>query len=274
MKKSVIVWLCFTLIVGIGLFSITKHDKNPKNEIYAKIMAKKVIDCGYFTWAPYVVKDPNTGALSGINYDIMEEIGNNLGVKINWKEEVSAGTALEGLNTKRYDVMCATLWPDKARLQNSLMSSPEFYSTLYVVVRQNDGRFDNNLPFINSPDVTIVGIEGDVTYTLAKEEFPKAKLLALPQTSNGSEMFQNLVSKKADVVILDKGSINDFNKTNKDSVRIVSGIPPIAKFPETLAVRKGEDKLMSMLNDSLKALKNKGFIEKMIQKYKPYGVSN
>lgn len=160
MKKNVIICLCLILIAGIGLFSMPKNHKSQKDGVYAKIMAKKEIDCGYFTWVPYVIKDPNTGILSGINYDIMEEIGKNLGIKINWKEEVSAGTALEGLNTKRYDVMCATLWPDKARLENSLMSMPQFYSTLYAFVRQNNNRFDNNLSSIDSENVTIAGIEG------------------------------------------------------------------------------------------------------------------
>lgn len=264
----------YILILAFGVFialAFSPAHAAPQQNAYQRIRDKGAITCGYFTWAPYVIKDPNTGALSGINYEFMEEIGKILHLRIDWKEEVSAGTALEGLHTKRYDVMCATLWPDAARLEHALMSEAEFYSTLYIVVRQNDPRFDDNKTKVNSPDVTLAGIEGDVTFTVIKDHFPKAKVLALPQTSNGSELLENLVTRKADAVILDQGSVADFNRANPNSVRLAHARPPVAIFPETLAVRKGDTELMEALNTALAILKTNGFASRTIEKYSAYG---
>lgn len=244
-----------------------------QKSVHDKVMEKREISCGYFTWAPFFVKDPNTGIMSGINYEFMEEIGKVLGVKIKWAEEVSAAAAIEGLNTGRYDVMCATLWPDQHRVANSLMSNPQFHDTVNVVVRSDDHRFDSGFNTINLPDVTIAGIDGDVTYTVAIENFPKAKILALPQTSNGSDLLINLAAKKADVVILDRGSVADFNKSNENLVRVVESLPPVKTFDESLAVRKGEDKLMEELNRALRILKETGVSERIVGKYKAYEFS-
>ncbi len=30
-----------------------------------RVLASATIRCGYFTWPPYIAKDPNTGKLSG-----------------------------------------------------------------------------------------------------------------------------------------------------------------------------------------------------------------
>lgn len=259
-------------LCALILLSVSSQAAEQKS-VYDKVMEKKEISCGYFTWAPFFVKDPNTGVMSGINYEFMEEIGKILGVKIKWAEEVSAAAAIEGLNTGRYDVMCATLWPDQHRVANSLMSNPQFHDTVNVVVRSDDHRFDSGFDTINLPDITIAGIDGDVTYTVAVENFPKAKILALPQTSNGSDLLINLAAKKADVVILDRGSVADFNKSNENLVRVVESLPPVKTFNESLAVRKGEDKLMEQLNRALRILKDTGVSEHIIGKYKAYEFS-
>ncbi|MEJ0062914.1 MAG: transporter substrate-binding domain-containing protein [Alphaproteobacteria bacterium] len=152
-----------------------RSEDKQAGSVYEKVLERGSIRCGYLVWPPYITKDPNTLQLGGINYLIMEEIGKTLGLKIEWVEEVGAGEAIQGLNTGRYDVMCATLWPDQARLKSSLMTRPTFYSTVYAVVRADDNRFDGKRENMNAPDVTFTGIEGDVTKSLAMESFPKAK---------------------------------------------------------------------------------------------------
>lgn len=268
-KNNIVFYMLFALVM---MTFISRAYAAETGRVYDKIMQTKEIDCGYFVWVPYVNKDPNTGNVSGINYEFMEEIGKILGVKINWKEEVSAATAIEGLNTGRYDVMCASLWPDDFRLQNSLMSEPEFYNPVYVVVRGDDYRFDSEgLKRLNSSDVVFGGIDGDVTYTVAQEVFPEAKLLALPQMANGSDLLVSLSTRKVDALVIDKGSVGDYNTANEAKVRVIESFGPVMVFKESLVVRKGEVKLMEELNRALGTLRESGKVDQILKNYNEYG---
>ena len=57
-----------TLLLLVGGFSGAAHAADA-DVAFNRIVARKTIYCGYFTWPPYITKDPNTSQLSGINYD-------------------------------------------------------------------------------------------------------------------------------------------------------------------------------------------------------------
>ena len=79
------------------------------------IRAKREISCGYLVYSPYIRRDAQTGELSGIFYDIMEQIGKNADLKIRWAEEVGYQNIMPGLDAKRYDVFCGGLYPSSSR---------------------------------------------------------------------------------------------------------------------------------------------------------------
>ena len=258
-----------TMAVAGALFSAPALAAD-KGSVYDRILSSGKIRCGYFSWPPYFMKDPNTGAMSGLNYDYMVEIGRVLGLKVEWTEETTPGTMITGLDSGRYDVSCASLWPDESRLKNALMTSPTFYSTVYAVVRKDDDRFDAGKKPLDSPDVTAAGLEGDVTYYLAKEEYPKAKLEALPQSADGSLLLQTVASKKADVALVDKGILADFNRTNGNVLKVVAGLPPVRVFPECLAVKRGEVELKILLDTAIKTINDSGKPAEFIKRYPGY----
>ncbi len=257
-----------TLLLALLLFVISSSAI--AGEAYDRVMKNNEIRCGYFTWPPYILKDANTGKLSGINYDYMREIGKILDLKINWVEETSAGSAITGLNTGRYDVMCATLWPDAARLKNAQITLPTFYSTVYAVARAQDKRFDNAKSKINDENTKIIGIEGDITYSIGKK-YPKATMVGLPQMSDSAQLMQSIVSKKADVTFIDKGTVADFNKTNNNTIKVIEGLPPVQVFPEALAVKAGEVRLAELLNHAIRMITDTGDAKRFVAKYPEYG---
>ncbi|MGD9649922.1 MAG: substrate-binding periplasmic protein, partial [Dongiaceae bacterium] len=155
---------------------------------FERITRTGVIRCGYGTWPPYLMKDPNTGQLSGMNYEVMEAIGRNLELKIEWTEEVGWGNYIEGINTKRYDMFCASVWPNGPRTKNTTLTKPTFYSAAYALARIDDHRFDGDLSKVNDPAVKISVIEGDYTESLAKEDYPKASRNVLSPNSDGAQV--------------------------------------------------------------------------------------
>ena len=226
------------------------------------------IRCGYFTWPRYIAKDPNTGKLSGINYDMMEAIGKNLGLKIEWVAEVGVGDVATALDTNKFDVMCATVWPSPVRMRNLTLTLPTMYSVAYAFVRQDDKRFDGDLSKANRKDVKVSGIDGDYTQDLSLEKLPLATQVRLAQTASGSEILLQVASKKADIVFSDQGMVNEFLKNSPNTLRRVEGIGPVRYYGETLAVKRGEYHLKNMLDTSIMQLTNDGVIKNLVAKYR------
>lgn len=239
-----------------------------------RVLASKTIRCGYFSWPPYLAVDPNTKQLSGINYEIMEAIAKNLGLKLDWVAEVGVGDIATALNTDKVDMMCGSVWPSPARTQSMTLSLPTFYSPALAFVRANDKRFDGDISKANRKEIKVSGIDGDYSDDLSKEKLPLATQALLPQTASGSEILMQIVNKKADIVFTDAGIVNDFQKNNANTLREVAGIGPVRYYGEVLAVKRGEYQLKNMLDTSIMQLTNDGVIDQIVTKYrKEYNAS-
>lgn len=235
---------------------------------FDRVVSSKTIRCGYFSWPPYVAKDPNTGKLSGINVDIMEAIAKNLDLKIEWTGEVGVGDVATSLNTNKFDVMCATVWPSPGRVKNLTLTKAPFYNIVYAYVRTGDTRFDNDLNKANNKAIKVSGIDGDYSQDLSKEKLPNATQVMLPQMASGTEILMQVMNKKADIVFSDTSMVKEFLKANPGSLQQVKGIGPVRYFGEMLSVKRGETELRDMLDIAIEQLTNDGTLEALVAKYR------
>jgi ABC-type amino acid transport substrate-binding protein len=238
----------------------------PNSSAYDQVIKMGTLRCGYAPWPPFIVKDPNTGTMSGILYDIVEEIGKQLDLKIDWNYETGYGNYTEDLNMNRFDVMCATLWADAGRTQNSLLIDPFLYSGVYLVVRADDTRFDQNFSLLNDEAMTVTGVDGDITMTLGNKLFPKSQKVFLSNTATASEMAENVKTGKADAMFADLGFFNDYSKANPDKLKILLQNPAWV-FGERMAVKTGEWQLKYMLDTAIAEIVNSGRVEEIMAKY-------
>lgn len=274
MKKS-IQWIAVWVLILGGFYGMRVHHQaelaNAKTElaqpVFEKIRQTRVIDCAYFVWPPYVMKEPNTGALTGLNVDQMSAMAQALGVTVNWKMEVGLDQIAPALAQHKADMMCATLWASSNRSWELDFSNPTHYTPLYAMVRADDDRFDGHMEKINDPEVTVVFIDGDSPQAVANARFPKARQLALPNASDGTQNLLSVLTHKADVTFVDKYLLSEFEKAHPGKIRAVSGISPVQVFGETFAVTKGETKLRDMLNVVIFELQNNGAMDGILKTY-------
>lgn len=196
-----------------------------------------------------------------------QEIGKELDLKIEFVEEAGWGNFIEGLKTNRYDVFCSMLWPDPGRQKFLSLTIPMIYEGLGTYVRADDHRFDSNIEKINATNITVPAIEGDVSVSMVQTRFPKARILALPQTATVSEMMLTVVSKKADAIFLPRSVFEDFNKQNPAVLREIKNQPKPFVFASYYGVRSGEIQLRDMINIALRTLIDTGRIKKIAKKY-------
>ncbi len=238
---------------------------------YQRILRTGTIRCGYWAWPPFLVVDPNTKNMIGPTYDYMQAVGKTLGLKIEWVMEIGVGELVAALDSNRFDVMCMTVWPEEARLKNTLISKPVFYSAVYPTVRANDNRFDNDLDTLSKPSVHVAVIDADTSLSIAQNKLPNAKLVSLPQMSDSSQLMQSLIANKADVTFLDEGVVYDFNKTNNSKLKLITAFGPAKVFPEVFMVKRGEMELKTLLDAAIDTLESDSYAAKIL---KPYRISS
>jgi polar amino acid transport system substrate-binding protein len=239
-----------------------------KESAYDRVMRTSELRCGYAVYAPYFTKDPTTGAIGGIFHDEAEAIGEHLGLKVVWAAEVGLGDVSAALNSEKIDAFCGALWTAGKRVRVINFLKPASFEPLLVYVRADDHRFDNDISLINDPNVKVSTIDGEGGGLTGAEDFPKAKMVSLPQLASYADMFEQVITHKADVLFSGPLGADEFMKTHPGVLRPLLN-HPLRIFPDDFAVKYGEDKLRDMLNQAQDDIIYSGKMEKILSHGEP-----
>lgn len=259
----------FSAVFLILLFGCNNNNNvNVNSSVLDDIIKNDTIRCGYLLYPPYFMRDPNTGIKSGIFYDIMEAIGKNSNLKIDWADnETGYENIFTDLDNNKYEVFAGGLWPNSTRAKVGAFSIPVFYSVIKTWGRANETRFLNNLKEINSPDIKIATIDGAMEDIIAKNDFPNATKVSLTQLSPFTQNLQNIISNKADVTFAEPGIIYEFLSKNPGTLKELAPDDPVRIFGNCLVVKKKEYDLQEFLDIALKELLYSGEIDRILKKY-------
>lgn len=235
---------------------------------YERIMRTGKIRCGYVLYAAYVQKDPNTGALSGVSYDIANEWARRLNLQIEWAEEVGWGNFIQGLQANRYDMVCSGGWQAANESRFIAYSPPIYYAALGLWVRADDTRFDADYQKLNAPEYQFVATDGSLTGTLATEYFPRARILGLPNLADFTSLYSNVTTKKADAVLAETYDVQRYLAQNPGALKNILAHAPLRVFPVSPLIFRNDDwPLQNMVNAGILELLHSGFVEKTLEKY-------
>ena len=218
---------------------------------FDRIMQKHEIRCGYGVYPPYTDRDIKTGQITGPIKDIWDAIGERLNIKIVWSEEVSWGTMISGLQSKRYDAVCSPVWANATRSQFVNFTTPIGWQPERAWTRSSETRFDNNLGAINQAQTKIAVLDGEMAIMLANRMFPKAQQIALPQSAAISDLLMNVTTGKADITLMEDSVVQNFLKSNPGTLKIVAGADALQKFPVTFLLPQGDDRLKNMIDQTI-----------------------
>ncbi|MDD3182723.1 MAG: ABC transporter substrate-binding protein [Alphaproteobacteria bacterium] len=271
MYKLSILALVAALFALIFFFANKVQDVGQvkKETVYERVMRTGTIRCGYGTWPQFDMKDPNTGTMSGINVDYMNEVGKALELKVEWSEEVGYGSFIEALNGDRIDMMCG-VWPNAPRSKQADFSHPIEYTAIAAFVRADDVRFDESLSKLDDPAYTIATIDGDMALLIAKQDFPRAKIFSLPQMSDLGLMVSNVAEGKADIAFTDVTIGLEFMKNNPGKIKMMHPENPVRIGANAMAVKKGQQDFLNMIDITTDELLFSGVIERILTKYEKY----
>ncbi|MBI3005301.1 MAG: transporter substrate-binding domain-containing protein [Ignavibacteriales bacterium] len=254
----------FVIACKTGDSSKTPGDSH---STYSQIRSNGSIRSAYAVGAPLFVVDPNTKQKSGIFYELVERAAEKLSLKVSWTEEVGYGEMIQGLNTRRYDIMGSGVWINGARGKDADFTIPVYYDAVVAYTREGDTRFDKDLSILNSPSYSISTMDGELGATIAATDFPKARTEALPQIADFTQLILNVVNKKADIVFLALAPARLYQAQNPGKIRAVAGGKPVRVFPVAILLPKGEYELKQSLDYALVEMLTNGEVESILQRH-------
>ncbi len=238
--------------------------------VYDRVMRTKTIRCGYHIWEPFLVKDINTGQMSGVYYDYMNQLAEILSLKIEWAEETGFGPHVEALKNDRFDMMCAGDYQNGARGQYIDYTTPILYVALGVYVRTDDKRFDKNIAALNDPAFKVSAVEGTTPFVVGNRDFPKAQKISHPESQDLMAPLMDVAAGKADAAITGLPLGFRYHAANPGVLRQVPMAAPIRLFGSSLSLKQNEVAMQNMINNATRELMYSGAIESIIKKYEKY----
>lgn len=256
--------------LGLVVFHNAPNDNTAhKHETaYERVIRTRVLRCGYALWPMAEDMDPNTKQLKGIVPEFTEALADKLGLKIEWVEEIQWGQQPEALQSGKIDAICSSDGPWVYTSSTVLdFTEPMAYSPVYLYGRKGETRFKNTTS-LNSPDVTLSAMDGDISMTLAVEKFPRVHRLEIPSSGDPSLVTMNVLSGKADLVIEDAPTAERANGPHDEKLERLSPTP-YAVINSSFSVAKGEGDLLHMLNQGFLLLQQLGISDAILNKYDP-----
>jgi len=268
-RHIALIFILSLLVSFLTSFYVTSHHHEADavhETTYERVLRTGVIRCGYALYEPLLTKSPNTGELHGVFYDLVNDVGQELNLKIEWTTEVGYGEIEEGFQANKYDAFCNGVIPTPERAKFSLVTIPVFYGGLLAWVRADDHRFDESLEHLNAPDITLVVRDGDVNASVAQKSFPQAKTISSPQMADFTQMLVDVQTGKADAAFFEKSFGDQFLAKNPGSIRSPAPNKPVSVYPVGLMLPKGEAQFKNMIDATLSKLILNGAIKNLIDK--------
>ncbi|MDX2027262.1 MAG: transporter substrate-binding domain-containing protein [Alphaproteobacteria bacterium] len=258
--------VALTLLAYMG-FHPTETSGSHKETAFERVMRTGTIRCGYGIWIPEMVKDANTGALSGVDYDIMNAVGHALGLKVEWTEEVGWPVAQQGLASGRYDVFCNGAWPTPSRTKTAFYSRPFMYSPVYAAISAKKNVSTQDISWANKPETTIAVLPNTAIDTFANSRFPNAKKFDLSDLSNDGDLMLAIATGKADMGLSTYSSIKKYMDANPGQIHIND--QPVIYAPGSFLLPHDDYRLKHMVDFTITYLLEMGVIRNILMKDLP-----
>lgn len=275
MRTFVIIVVSVVLSLAVGSLIFDQKQAGvpgAQETVYERVMRTGKLRCGYLPSATYVDIDPNTGEKSGILVDYMNQLTTNLGLTLEWAEEIGRGDYIAALQSNRFDAYCTAITINAERAREVDFTNPYIYDQFDIYVSGKDKRFDYKLKSLNQDSVKFVVVEGDIFEKVVRKFFPKAKVVVLPQLTPESDVFLYVSTGKADAAISTPLIAAAYIKNNADKIRAVVLERPFIFANVGISLKADEYRLRRMLDLATLEMQGNGQLAAIIDKHDQFGV--
>ena len=275
MKQSRIAYLALaialtSLIVVVVRPQPSSLSQSAKQETAnERVIRTKTLRCGYIPYSYFFKLDPNTRQMSGVMYDVTNELGRLLELKIEWAEELTWATVVTSVESGRVDMLCSGMWTDTQNGRFIAYTDPIFYNGISIYGRADETRF-TKIDDLNQPGVRVITRDGGTSGIIARQDFPKATLLSLPSGISDGELLEQINTNKADIMFYGDDYLVSYMADNPGKIKNLFPGKHMRVYAAGLgAIPQADIKLRTMINNAITELKGGYFIDKTLERHAP-----
>lgn len=204
---------------------------------------------------PFEYRDGNS--IVGIDIDIAQKLADELGVELKIKDTSFDSLTLE-LKNRNCDLVIAAMSYSEEKAKNVEFSDPYFSTSQVVVVNA-----DSTIKSIDDLSGKRIGVQfGTTGDTYCTANLKNSEMVRL---NKEVDVFNELMSKKIDAVVIDKMCADRFVVRNQSSLKILDS--ELTSEEYRIAFPKGNSDLITFVNAEIVKLKQSGEIDAIVDKY-------
>lgn len=219
---------------------------------------------GYIPWNPAVIKDPETGRLSGIFPDMVDYMAETLKLKVTWME-TTLGNFAAGLQSRQFDFSVGPIFITIPRSVPIAFTQPVAYVGNSAVVKGSTSP-PQLLEEIKERKMKVAVLQGQAMDEFFKRRFPDVELVIL----SGGDLTAPLAavsSGQADIGFMNTVTVSQYVKEHPDTKAVFMGEDHLEMLPLAWSTRHEDRKLQSFLESSISYLKSTGRLEHIQARY-------
>ena len=260
MKKQKLLSLVLSAALSLTAFagfSVPVAADEPDDELAAIQESGKFIVGIEGTYPPFTYHDDN-GDLAGYDVEVAQLIAEKLGVEVEFVE-AAWDSLLIGVDTGRFDTVINCVSITDERQEKYDFSDPYYYSIRQIVTT---GDRDD----INSVE-DLKGKKIATNLTNAYIDWYESVGLEVVGIDTSGEAAEMLLGGRVDVTSFSPVILNDYLNEHPDANLKVAFIIPDSEAAVGIPFRKGEDRLVSTVNDIISELHEEGTLKEVSEKY-------
>ncbi|PML88496.1 amino acid ABC transporter substrate-binding protein [Vibrio breoganii] len=220
-----------------------------------KINDRGTIRVGMSTFVPWAMRNKQ-GDLIGFEIDVAKRLAADSGWKVEFVPTAWDGI-IPSLLSQKFDVIIGGLSITEARSKSVLFTQPYSHSGVQLAASKELAEGFSKISDFDSRRVKIAARRGAFTVQVARETFPKAKVL---QFDDDAQAFQEVLNGNAHAVIASSPKPEHEAIKNADSL-FIPFTERLSKGNEAFAVRLGETDKAEFFNEWIKARTEDGWLE-------------
>lgn len=202
---------------------------------------------------PFEYKDGSTTI--GFDVDLSRAIATDQNKTLRI-EEMSFDGLLLALQSGRVDMVAAGMTKTEDRAKNVDFSIP-YYSAAQMIIVQKTSPIKTEADLAGKKIGVQIGTTGDIL----AHKITGATVIQFQQTAS---VMQELSTGRIDAAIMDNGPATQYLPNNPTLMILPQ---KLSSEEYAIAIRKGNTKLLEQVNQTIKAMKNDGRYDKLIEKY-------
>ncbi|WP_372384999.1 transporter substrate-binding domain-containing protein [Vibrio sp. BS-M-Sm-2] len=220
-----------------------------------KINERGSLRVGMSTFVPWAMRNKQ-GDLVGFEIDVAKRLAEDSGWKVEFVPTAWDGI-IPSLLSKKFDVIIGGMSITEARAKSVLFTEPYSHSGVQLAANKELAAGFTQISDFDSRRVKIAARRGAFTVQVARETFPKAKVL---QFDDDAQAFQEVLNGNAHAVIASSPKPEHEAIKNADTL-FIPFEERLSKGNEAFAVRLGETDKAEFFNEWIKARTEDGWLK-------------